>query len=86
MLSSGVEPSVVAKILGHKSLLATNVYAKLLDYVKKAATQKAVDNIDKMVGNTHKINMVESEVPQNTYQMSYNISTSIASNVGLFIK
>lgn len=86
LLSSGVEPSVVAKILGHKSLLATNVYAKLLDYVKKAATQKAVDNIDKMVGNTHKINVVESEVSQNTYQMSYNISTSIASNVGLFIK
>lgn len=86
LLSSGVEPSVVAKILGHKSLLATNVYAKLLDFVKKAATQKAVDNIDRLVGNTQEINDFESETSQNTYQMSYNISTSVAGNVGLFIR
>ena len=77
---------MVAKILGHKSLLATNVYAKLLDFVKKAATQKAVDNIDRLVGNTHEINDFESETSQNTYQISYNISTNIAGNVGLFIK
>lgn len=86
LLSSGVEPAVVAKILGHKSLLATNVYAKLLDFVKKAATQKAVDNIDKLVSNTHKDNNCEPETSQSTYQVSYNISIGVGGNISLFAK
>ena len=86
LLSTGTEPSVVAKILGHKSLLATSVYAKLLDYVRQDAVQKAVNNIDKMVSNTRKTNDCDSDATQTTYQMSYNISTSIAGTVGMCLR
>lgn len=73
LLSSGVEPSVVAKILGHKSLLATNVYAKLLDYTKNNAVQQAVNNIDKMANHTKDV--VSMPLSMNSaFQMSYNIS------------
>ena len=73
LLSSGVEPSVVAKILGHKSLLATSVYAKLLDYTKNNAVQQAVNNIDKMANHTKDV--VSMPLSMNSaFQMSYNIS------------
>ena len=79
LLSSGVEPSVVAKILGHKSLLATSVYAKLLDFVKNNAVQQAVDNIDKMVNKTKEIDIDDSVSSQiiSNYNMSYNVSVVI---------
>ena len=70
LLSNGVEPSVVAKILGHKSLLATNVYAKLLDVVKNKATQQAVNSIEKMINKT---NSISSQIDVG-YNISYNLS------------
>ena len=80
LLSSGVEPSVVAKILGHKSLLATSVYAKLLDYTKNNAVQQAVNNIDKMANHTKDV--VSMPLSMNSaFQMSYNISI----NAWLFV-